>query len=114
MDGAGDECPYHEEVQFMWTIRHIFGPTIATLVTSRSSGSSYLNKVELQNGCLALTHANSFYTIGGSCMDTTTGKVDKNKYVQNMELATDVLFISYLKVLNRYQNKKNASIFKVV
>ena len=80
------------EVQFVWTERHLKKPTIACLVTSRNSGSSYLNRVELQNGCLALAHANIFIpsTLEGSCMDTTTGKIDKEKYDKNMELATNV------------------------
>ena len=80
------------EVQFVWTERHLKKPTIACLVTSQNSGSSYLNRVELQNGCLALAHANIFIpsTLEGSCMDTTTGKIDKEKYDKNMELATNV------------------------
>ncbi len=66
--------------------------TIACLVTSQNSGSSYLNRVELQNGCLALAHANVFIplTLGGSCMDSTTRKIDEEKYDKNMDLATDV------------------------
>lgn len=60
VDGAADEGPMHEEVQFVWAARHLSRPTLATLVTARNSGSSYLNRVELQNGCLALAHANVF------------------------------------------------------
>ena len=60
VDGAADEGPWHEEVQFWWTVRHMFQNKVATLVTTRSSGSSYLNRVELQNGCLALGHSNTF------------------------------------------------------
>ena len=92
VDGALDERPSHEEVQFLWTVRHLFKPTIATLITARSSGSSYLNRVELQNGCLALAHANLFIpsTLGGSCIDTKTGKVNREKYIANMNLATEV------------------------
>ena len=47
VDGASDEGPSHLEVQFWWTLHHLESPTLATLVTSRSSGSSYLNCVEL-------------------------------------------------------------------
>ena len=77
VDGAADEGPSHEEVQFVWTARHIVKATQVTLVTARNSGSSYLNRVELQNGCLALTHANLFIpsTLGGTC--TESGKVNK-------------------------------------
>ncbi len=50
---------------------------IATLVSTRNSGASYLNRVELQTGCLALGHANLFIpsTLGGSCLDSKTGKI---------------------------------------
>ena len=60
VDGGSDEGPSHLEVQFWWTLRHIEAPTLATLITTRNSGSSYLNRVELQNGCLACAHANLF------------------------------------------------------
>ena len=90
VDGASDEGPSHEEVQFLWTARHISKATLATLVTARNSGSSYLNRVELQNGCLALAHANLFIpsTLGGSC--TESSQINKEKYKNNMELATEV------------------------
>ena len=90
VDGAGDEGPVHEEVQYLWTLRHLTKGNIALLVTSRSSGSIYLNRVELQNGCLALAHSNLFIpsTLGGSCF--SEGKVDINEYERNMDLATDV------------------------
>ena len=92
VDGASDEGPIHEEVQFVWTMRHLKYATLGTLVTTRNSGSSYLNRVELQNGCQALAHANIFIpsTLGDSCMDTKSGKVDKTKYALNMKLATEV------------------------
>ena len=61
VDGASDEGPSHEEIQFLWTARHLEKDSIATLVTTRSSGSSYLNWVELQNGCLSLAHSNIFF-----------------------------------------------------
>ena len=50
VDGAHDEGPSHEEVQYYWTERHLLKNEVAALVTTRSSGSSYLNCVELQNG----------------------------------------------------------------
>lgn len=43
VDGADDEGPSHEEVQFIWTAHHIVKATQVTLVTARNSGSSYLN-----------------------------------------------------------------------
>ncbi len=79
VDGAADEGPLHEEFQFMWAARHLTTGTLATLITARNSGSSYLNTVELQNGCLALAHANLFIpsTPGGSCMDGNKPNKDK-------------------------------------
>lgn len=43
VDGASDEGPSHEEVQFYWTEWHITKGKVATLVTARNSGASYLN-----------------------------------------------------------------------
>ena len=81
VDGATDEGPGHNEIQFWWTLRHMQRPTVVTLVTTRSSGASYLNRVELQNGCLALGHANLFIpsNLNGSCFDPQTGKVDQDR-----------------------------------
>ena len=65
VDGATDEGPAHEEVQFWFTVRHLEEGRMASLLSSRSSGSSYL--VELQNGCLSRGYANLFIpsTLGG-------------------------------------------------
>ena len=94
VDGATDEGPSHEEVQFWWTERHFKRPTIATIISARNSGSSHLNRVELQNGCLSLGHANLFIpsTIGGSCTDlnSTSENIDAIKLAHNMDLATNV------------------------
>ena len=54
VDGAGDEGPGHKEVQYYWTRWHLEQEKLVTLVTTRSSGSSYMNHVELQNGCLTI------------------------------------------------------------
>lgn len=61
VDGATDEGPSHDEVQYYWSERHLIKNKVATLVTTRSSGSSYLNRVELQNGCLSQAHSNTFF-----------------------------------------------------
>ena len=92
VDGASDEGPSHEEVQFYWTERHLERNLYATIVSARCSGSSYLNRVELQNGCLALGHANLFIpsTLSGSNMDPRTGRVNLEQYKKNMDLATEV------------------------
>ena len=90
VDGAGDEGPSHHEVQFWWCLHHFEAPTTATLVTARSSGSSYLNRVELQNGSLSKAHANLFIpsTLNGSSY--TGSKVDESKLKANLMAAANV------------------------
>lgn len=82
--GASDEGPSHDEVQFFWTLEHLNNSRLATLVTVRSSGSSYLNRVELQNGCVTRGHANVFIpsTLNGSCMKAA--KVDQEILNKNL------------------------------
>ena len=89
VDGASDEGPAHEIVQYYWTEWHINHGKVATLITSRCSGSSYLNRVELQNRCLSLGHSNTFIpsTLGGSCIDPDTGKINQDKLKENLNLA---------------------------
>ena len=92
VDGASDEGPSHDEVKFWWAARHLEHARLVTLVSSRSSGCSYLNRVELQNGCLSLGHANLFIpsTLGGSVFNPDTGEIDMNKVKNNLDLATSV------------------------
>ena len=92
VDGAADEGPSHLEVQFWWTKRHIEENKIVTFVTSRSSGSSYLNRVELQNGCLALAHANLYIpsTLNGLPFDPSTGSLDSDILHANLHQAADI------------------------
>ena len=92
VDGANDEGPSHLEVQFWWSLHHMQRATFATLVTARSSGASYLNRVELQNGCLALAHANLFIpsNLNGSCFSPIDGKLDQERLKKNMDTATDI------------------------
>lgn len=61
-----------------------------TCVTSRHSGGSYLNAVELMNGCLAVVHSNLFIpsTIGGAV--NTATDFDETQLKQNLDLASDV------------------------
>lgn len=89
VDGAADEGPGHECVQYWWTHWHIKQSKVATLVTTGCSGSSYLNRVELQNGSLSLGHANTFIpsTLGGSCWDVETGAINQQKLKENLHLA---------------------------
>ena len=91
VDGASDEGPSRLEVQFMWTERHLKMQKRCTVVTSRFSGGSYLNQVELLNGCLAVGHSNLFIpsTILGSNLGADGG-TDKEKLHANIDAATDV------------------------
>ena len=82
----------HHMRKFWWTARHIESGNLVTFFSSRSSGSSYLNRVELQNGCLAQGHSNLFIpsTLNGPCYNEETGKIDKDKLQANTESAMDV------------------------
>lgn len=82
VDGAADEGPGHESIQFWWTLWHVTQSKAVTLVTTRCSGSSYLNRVELQNGSLSLGHANTFIpsTLNGSCLNPETGSIDESNF----------------------------------
>lgn len=74
VDGAADEGPAHDEVQFWWAREHLLSERLVTLVTAQSSGFSFLNRVELLNGCLSRGHANLFIpsTLAGSCMESNS------------------------------------------
>ena len=81
MDGSTDEGQSHLEVQFLWTERHISKPTRVTFVTTWCSGDSYLNRTELQNGCLSRGHSNLFIpsTLHGSSLASDGGHIDEKK-----------------------------------
>ena len=90
VDGAGDKGPSHFEVQFMWTEWHFKMGKVCTVVTSRFSGGSYLNRVELLNGCLSVGHSNVFIpsTILGS--NRSNDGIDNEKLLANLDAAADV------------------------
>ena len=92
VDRATDEGSSHKEVKYWWTVRHLQHQRLATLVTCRSSGTSYLNRVELQNGCPALGDTNLFIpsTLGGSPYDPDTGLLDMGQLRENLDMATSV------------------------
>ena len=92
VDGASNEGPSQEEVQYWWTERHLAQAKVVTLVTTRSSGSSYLIRVELQNSCLARAHSNLFIpsTLYGSPISNETGKIDYDVLHKNLSTAIDV------------------------
>jgi len=90
VDGGSDEGPMHKEVQFFWTLEHLKNTRLVTLITARSSGSSYLNRVELQNGCLTRGHSNLFIpsTLSGTCMES--GHINDQALKTNLQKAIDV------------------------
>jgi len=92
VDGATDEGPSHDEVRFWWTVRHMKYKKIVTLFSSRSSGCRYLNRVELQNGCLSLAHTNLFIpsTLCGYPYSPDTGVLDMDRVKKNLDAATSV------------------------
>ena len=78
------------EVQFLWTEIHISTPTKVTFVTTRSSGDSFLNRVELQNGCLARGHSNLF--VPSTLVDNPyneDGSFSSEKHKANMSQAIE-------------------------
>ena len=83
VDGATYEGPSHDEVKYWWAVRHVESRRLVTLVSCRSSGSSFLNRAELQNGCLALGHTTLFIpsTLGGSPYNPDTGFMDMERVV---------------------------------
>lgn len=89
-----------EEVQYYWIERHLFKNKVATLITTRSSGSSYLNRVELQNGCLSLGHSGTFIpsTLAGSCMDPNTGVWTIQSYRKTWVLPSMLVSIGWMGV----------------
>ena len=90
VDGAGDEGPIHLEVQFQWTEWHLSQGKTATMVTTRHSGGSYLNRVEMQNGCLALGQSNLFIPSALTGPNMTDKGLDTEKLSENLNAAVDV------------------------
>jgi len=90
VDSSANEGPSHLEIQFWWAEYHLDQGNFITLLSTRSSGASYLNRVDLQNGCLAKAHANLFIpsTLNGSC--EIGGTIDEAKLKENLESAMEV------------------------
>ena len=59
-------------------------------MSTRNSGVSFKNRVELHNGCLALGHANTFIpsTLNSSCVQN--GKFSEEILKKGMDLEIDV------------------------
>jgi len=51
-----------------------------------------MNRVELQNSCMALAHTYLFIpsNLNGSCFDPDSGKLDNEQLRKNMTVATDI------------------------
>ena len=63
---------------------------MATLITARSSGASYLNRMELQNGCLTRGHANLFIPSTLNGYPVVQGKLDDSILNSSLRSAIDV------------------------
>ena len=70
---------------------HLSHRKVSTLVISQSSGSSFMNHVELQNGCLTQAHSDLFIlsTLNGSCVKES-GKLDLSVLHQNLNSAINI------------------------
>ncbi|CAB3977095.1 Chromatin modification-related YNG2 [Paramuricea clavata] len=90
VDGATDERPSVKEVQFLWTEVHLTEGKVYTSVTCRYSGGSFLNRVELMNGCLAHAHSNLFIPSTLSGFNLSENGLDDGKLLENLNLASDV------------------------
>jgi hypothetical protein len=86
VDGGGDESPSHIETQFHWAEWHLKHKKLATLVTTRYSGGSFLNEQ------LSRAATNLFIpsTINGPNKDPTTGQMDDDRLRSNMEAAKQI------------------------
>ena len=80
-----------EEVQYWWTRCHLDTKLLATLVSTRNSGVSFRNRAGLENGCLALEHANTFIlsTLNGSCVQN--GKVNEEILKKRLDIGNSHL-----------------------
>ena len=90
VDDATDERPSILEVQFMWTEVHLTEEKVCTCLTARNSGGSFLNRVELVNGCIARAHSNVFIpsTLNGS--NFSSDGLNEEKLRENLDAAADV------------------------
>lgn len=79
---CGDEAPCYDEVSFGGQ-GDMEKPTVVQLVTSRQSGGSNLNRVELKNGCEAKARAGLFIpsTLNGSNQNEH-GKIENGRLCQ--------------------------------
>lgn len=74
----------------MWTEWHFKMGKVCTVVTSRFSGGSYLNRVELLNGCVAVGHLNLFIRSTIIVSNRSTDGFDNEKLQANLDAAANV------------------------
>ena len=89
VDELGIRAQY-TKIAFLRAEKHLRESHYFTSITTRHSGGSYLNPVELMNGCLALAHSNMFIpsTLGGPVYAENGMNQDQLKI--NLNLAADV------------------------
>ena len=90
VDGAHDENPTELDTQFLWTERHATNSKTCTIVTTHHSSGSHLNRIELQNGCLALVHSHLFIPATLKGHNYNEKGFDSIKLRDNLDAATKV------------------------
>jgi hypothetical protein len=105
VDGGGDENPDHLEQKFIWSEWHLEEEKLATFVSTRFSGGSYLNRVEHMNGQLTRAHANTFIpsNLLGPNKDPITGDHSEERLAANLQAAVDI----YISRVNNTPYKEN-------
>ena len=81
VDGASDEGPSHQEIQYWKCLENLQMERLSTLVIAHSSGLSYLK---------SQTHSNLFIpmTLVGSCTEPV--QVNEKILKQNLERAIEI------------------------
>ena len=87
---SGPTAHSYTVVQFMWTKRRIKHCQLSAMLTTKIAGGSYLNKVELQNGRLALGHSNIYTTPTTYGTNFTNRKLEEAKLHQNIKVSIRV------------------------
>ena len=84
----------HEEVQYWWKRRHLKTKSLATLVSTRNSGRSCKNSVELRNGCFSTGTCKHVHPVNGSHVQN--GKVSEEILKKSVDLEIDVCICSHV------------------
>lgn len=89
-DGVYDENLVGLEIQFMWIERYMVFSKICIIVIICYSGGSYLNRVELQNGCLVLVYSYFFISLTFNGNNYNEKGLDLVKLRGNLDVVVDV------------------------